>query len=178
MQYDTVLAELQKATAFELFRLQAAINILMEDPNRLSKIKQKLKPGMEVQYFDEDQNRLIPGQVLEIRKTRVSVQNLESGKHWNIPVYMLNVDESPVDITPQRQQVERLSLKIGDQVGFAHEGSRELYGPVVKLNPKRAKIKTFEGIWSVPYSMLYSIIEGENASEVVAQQSLTAPQDN
>ena len=178
MQYDSVLAELQKATAFELYRLQAAVNMLLEDPNRLSMVKQKLKAGMEVEYFDEDQNRLIPVQILEIRKTRVSVQNLQTGKHWTIPVYMLNIDDSPVDITPQQHQVDRLSLKIGDQVGFVNKYGREMYGPVVKLNPKRAKIKTCEGIWAVPYSMLYSIIEGEKVSEVVAQQSLTAPHDD
>ena len=178
MQYDSVLAELQKANAFELYRLQVAINMLLEDPNRLSMVKQKLKHGMEVEYFDEDQNRLVPAHILEIRKTRVSIQNLQSGKRWNIPVYMLNVDDSPVNITPQQNQVDRLSLMIGDHVGFVNKHGREMCGPVVKLNPKRAKIKTNEGIWAVPYSMLYTIIEGEKVSEVVAQQSLTAPQDD
>ncbi len=158
--------------------MQAAIIMLLEDSNRLSMVKQKLKPGMEVEYFDVDQNRLIPGQILEIRKTRVSVQNHQSGKRWNIPFYMLNVDDSPVDIKAQQHQVDRLSLKVGDLVGFVNKHDREMYGPVVKLNPKRAKIKTSEGIWAVPYSMLYSIIEGEKVSQVVAQQNLTALQDD
>jgi hypothetical protein len=78
MQYDSVLAELQKATAFELYRLQAAINILMEDPNRLSMVKQKLKPGMEVEYFGEHEK---PGGTLDTHGDRQDSVEYRSNIH-------------------------------------------------------------------------------------------------
>jgi hypothetical protein len=40
-----------------------------------------------------------------------------------------------------------------------------LFGAVIKLNPKRAKIQTRQGVWAVPYSMLFTIIDGEQARD-------------
>ena len=40
-----------------------------------------------------------------------------------------------------------------------------MFGAVIKLNPKRAKIRTSQGIWAVPYSMLFTIIDGEQARD-------------
>ena len=80
MDYNLVLSELQKASMFDLFRLQAAIGKLLDDPARLIAIKHALRPGMEITYFHEQGNRLVPARVLQIRKTRVAVQDLETGK--------------------------------------------------------------------------------------------------
>jgi hypothetical protein len=40
-----------------------------------------------------------------------------------------------------------------------------LFGAIIKLNPKRAKIQTRQGVWAVPYSMLFTIIDGEQARD-------------
>jgi hypothetical protein len=50
-------------------------------------------------------------------------------------------------------------------VGFTGKDGSELFGAVIKLNPKRAKIQTRQGIWAVPYSMLFTIIDGEQARD-------------
>jgi hypothetical protein len=42
--------------------------------------------------------------------------------------------------------VDRLSLKIGDQVGFKAKDGDELFGIITKLNTKRAKIQTEQGV--------------------------------
>ncbi len=165
INYNLILSELQKASTFDLYRLQAAIDKLLDDPNRLSTIKRQLRPGMEISYFNEQENRLIPARLLETRKTRASVQDLESGKRWTIPLYMINLQEADIHIAPQRGNVDRLSLRIGDTVGFEGRDSQELFGKVIKLNPKRAKIKTTNEIWNVPYSMLFAVIEGKQSHE-------------
>ena len=165
INYNLILSELQKASTFDLYRLQAAIDKLLDDPNRLSTIKRQLRPGMEITYFNEQENRLIRARLLETRKTRASVQDLESGKRWTIPLYMINLQEADIHIAPQRGNVDRLSLRIGDTVGFEGRDSQELFGKVIKLNPKRAKIKTTNEIWNVPYSMLFAVIEGKQSHE-------------
>lgn len=165
INYNLILSELQKASTFDLYRLQAAIGKLLDDPKRLTVIKRQLKPGMEITYLNEQENRLIPARLLEIRKTRASVQDLESGKRWTIPLYMINLQEADVHIAPQRGNVDRLSLRIGDTVGFEGRDGQELFGQVIKLNPKRAKIKTTNEIWNVPYSMLFTVIEGEQSHD-------------
>ena len=120
---------------------------------------------MEITYFDEQGNRLVPARLLEVRKTRASVQDLETGKRWTIPLYTINIDNRETDITPKQQGVDRLSLKVGDTVGFTGREGQELFGTVIKLNPKRAKIQTQSGIWTVPYSMLFTVIDGERGSD-------------
>lgn len=165
MKYDLVMSELQQASTFDLFRLQQAIGRLLDDPQRMSALKRRLKPGMDITYFDSDRNSLVPVELLEVHRTRASVREKHSGTHWTIPLYMINVDSVDTDIVTNKNQVDRLSLKTGDQVGFTNRDGEDVYGTVVKLNPKRAKIKTRDTIWAVPYSMLFTVIDGELAQE-------------
>jgi hypothetical protein len=166
MDYELIVSALQKASAFDLYRLQSAIGHLLDDPLLLDAIKRQLRPGMEITYFEPQENRLIPAQVLEIRRTRAAIQELPTGKRWTVPLYMINIEGADTDITPKKNHVDRLSLKIGDPVGFTGKDGSELFGAVIKLNPKRAKIRTGQGIWSVPYSMLFTIIDGEQARDL------------
>ena len=163
MDYDLIVAELQKASAFDLYRLQSAIGLLLDDPVHMNAIKRRLRPGMEITYFEPQENRLIPAQVLEIRRTRVAIQELQTGKRWTVPLYMINIEGANTDITAKKNHVDRLSLKIGDQVGFIGKDGGELFGTVTKLNPKRARIQTGQGNWAVPYAMLFSVIDGDQA---------------
>lgn len=165
MDYNLILSELQQASMFDLFRLHAAIGNLLDDPARLSAIKRTLKPGMEITYFHERGNRLIPARLHEVRKTRAVVQDLETGKRWTIPLYTINLENRDTGITPKQQGVDRLSLRIGDTAGFTGREGQELFGTIIKLNPKRAKIQTGDGIWAVPYSMLFTVIDGEYGSD-------------
>jgi hypothetical protein len=160
MDFNLILTELQQASMFDLFRLQAAIGRLLDDPERLIAVKLALRPGMEITYFDEQRNRLVPARILKIRKTRAVIQDLETGKGWTIPLYMINIENQNTDIDTKPQSVDRLSLKVGDTVGFTGKDDEELFGTIIKLNPKRAKIQTENGIWAVPYSMLFTVIDG------------------
>jgi hypothetical protein len=165
MDYELIVSALQKASAFDLFRLQSAIGHLLDNPLRLNPIKCQLRPGMEITYFEPQENRLIPAQILEIRRTRAAIRELATSKRWTIPLYMINLEGADTDITPNKHHVDRLSLKIGDQVGFTGKDGGEMFGTVIKLNPKRAKIQTHQGIWAVPYSMLFTIINGKQARD-------------
>jgi hypothetical protein len=78
---------------------------------------------------------------------------------------MINIEGADTDIAAKKNHVDRLSLKIGDQVGFIGKDGGELFGTVTKLNPKRARIQTGQGNWAVPYSMLFSIIDGEQVRD-------------
>jgi hypothetical protein len=161
MDYNLTLSQLQQASLFELFRLQSAIGKLLNDPTRLMAIKRVLKPGMEITYFGDRENRLIPARIIQVRKTRASVEDLNTGKRWSVALHMINLEHQNTDITPKHEGVDRLTLRIGDMVGFIGRDDQELFGVVTKLNPKRAKVKTDEGIWNVPYSMLFTVIDGK-----------------
>ncbi len=165
MDFNLILTELQQASTFDLFRLQAAIGRLLDDPERLIAVKLALRPGMETTYFDEQRNRLVPARILKIRKTRAVIQDLETGKGWTIPLYMINIENQSTDIETKQQSVDRLSLTVGATVGFTDKDGVELFGTIIKLNPKRAKIQTENEIWAVPYSMLFTVIDGAQGTD-------------
>lgn len=167
MNFNQIISELQQASLFDLYRLHAAIGKQLDDPARLQALKHQLKPGMEITYFHDQKNRLVAARILEIRKTRVMVEERDTGKRWTIPLYTINLRCTDTDISPQHGQVDRLSLKIGDNVGFRCRDGKEIFGTVVKLNPKRAKIKSRYDVWAVPYSLLFRVIDGEQEGRLV-----------
>ena len=165
MNYTLVLEELEKASLFELFRLESAINDLLADPARLLAIKRQLRVGTDITYFDTQKNCQIPARLEAVRQARASVRDLETGKLWTIPLYMINIEGTTTDIEPRSQGVDRLSLRVGDRVGFVGRAEEEVFGTVIKLNPKRAKVETDQGIWNVHYSFLFTVLEGEQGKE-------------
>lgn len=67
------------------------------------------------------------------------------------------------DIQPPRNAmgIPRNSLKVGAPVGFKDKYNNELFGEVIRLNPKTATVKINEGSnWIVPYQHLFRVIEG------------------
>ncbi len=175
MDYRQILSELEAASTFELYRLQAAIARVLDDPERIAAIKRQLRPDMEISYFSQADNRLVPARIVAVRKTRAVVEDLETGKGWTIPLCTINLERVEADISPGHRGVDRMSLRLGDQVGFNDREGRAISGVVIKLNPKRAKVETPEAIWNVPYTMLFSVIDGERGAEEPPPLTLDAP---
>ena len=164
MNYSDILNELNKASLFDLFRLNIAINHQLDDPHRIKQVKQSLKVGEMITWFDSDKNRLVEAQLLEIRKTKALVLNQDDGRRWTIHICSINHDNVEADIqTPTG--VDRTSLKIGDNVCFRGKSEEELFGKVIKLNPKTAGVMVGTTQWRVAYSLLTLTIDGELGSE-------------
>jgi hypothetical protein len=158
------LSKLEKASLFELWRLRTVIDKHMEDPYRLMQVRAKLRLGQKVSYFAPEENREIEGIITKIGQSRAAIKHKHDQKHWNIPFYMLNIDCIPTDIKTNRQKVDRLTLKVGDKIGFIdhRNNNKELYGIVIKLNPKTAGIKLNSGeLWRVGYGGLFYVLDGE-----------------
>ena len=92
MNYSKILDELNKASLFELYRLEQAIRRSLEDPVRIKNIKDSLKVGHDIEYFDAEENRLVEASIIELKRTRALVENRHDGKLWNIPFYHINLD--------------------------------------------------------------------------------------
>ena len=164
MDYTTILQELNKASLFDLHRLQSAIYQELINPKRIDQIKAQLKIGQSISYFDPQSNDLVDAVVLKIQITRCLVRNIKDNKTWNLPFYYLNLDDVNADIQPAKNAVgiPKNSLKVGDRVGFKDKQNNDLFGQVIRLNLKRATIKINEqSQWLVHYSHLFRVIEGE-----------------
>ncbi|MBF0620942.1 MAG: hypothetical protein HQL54_03360 [Magnetococcales bacterium] len=163
MNYSQLLQELQKASLFDLYRLQAGIESMLDQPDRINAIKRRLRLGMRITYFNDQENRLIPAIVEEIHRTQLHVQNTEDGERWIIKFYKVNLDGVDTDIHSQPGNVDRNQLKVGEMVGFHDRQQRERYGEIVRLNQKTVTLHTNHGEkWRVAYSLLFKVMEGES----------------
>ena len=163
MQIQQIFEELESASDFELFRLQSAIQKVLEDPERTRKLKLKLQAGMKVEYFCPDRNLAVPCAILRIGRSRAEVQENITQKRWSIPFYYLNLDHIETEIMSLNiKGMSKAELSIGCTVGFVNnKDNKEYIGQVSKLNPKRAVILVENTAWTVPYSMLFPVIASE-----------------
>jgi len=168
MDYASLLDALGKASLFDLWRLSAAIRRVLDDPNKNETIRANLRVGQSIRYFEAKENREIPGSVVEIKRSRALIQNDHDKKLWDIPFYMINLQQALVDFPVSLAKVSRDSLRVGDAVGYRSRTQREVYGVVVKLNRKTATVRLATGQqWTVSYSLLFYILD--------AQQGTIAP---
>jgi hypothetical protein len=163
MDYSGIVEALKQATLFDLYRLSVAINHLLDDPQRIARIRKRLKPGQTINYFEPVENRLIKASVIKMKRTRLLVENMHDQQRWTIPMYWVNLDEVNTDITlPSRKGLDRSQLKVGDIVGFQDNQNNDLCGEVIRLNQKTATIRTDTGAkWRVGYEWLYFVLDSE-----------------
>lgn len=94
------------------------------------------------------------------------MQHVIDREKWNIPYYFLNIDNADTDMHPgHREKLTRNHLKVGELVGFNHDGTY-ITGMVVRLNQKTAGVATLDrGQWRVGYGCLYKVIDAELAAK-------------
>jgi hypothetical protein len=163
MDYTAILQELNKASLFDLHRLQSAIYQELTNPVRIDQVKAQLKIGDAVSYFVPESNCLTDAVILEINRTRCLVRNVKDQKKWNIPFYFLNLDNVDSDIKPAKNAVgiAKSALKVGAKVGYRSKYHQDVFGEVIRLNQKTATVRVNRREWRVPYRMLFWVIDGE-----------------
>lgn len=163
MNIQAIFQELQTASDFELFRLKSAIEKLLEDPDRINALRKKMVVGMQLDYFNVEENRSIPCELIEIKRTRANVREIETGKRWTLPFHYLNLDHIATKLVVNNKRgMSKAELHIGLTVGFVNSQNNQDYiGQIVKLNPKRAVLLVNNEKWQVPYQMLFPIIHSE-----------------
>ena len=162
MDYSMILSELNSASLFELYRLNASIRQQLKDPQKIRIIQNSLKVGQLLKYFEAAENRLIDAEIIELKRTKVLVKNTHDSELWNIPYYFINLDNSDIDIHAQpKQKITRNNLKVGDKVCFKDKQGNELFGEVTKLNQKTSGVLVGNVQWRVAYGLLSPIIDGE-----------------
>jgi hypothetical protein len=163
LNYTQLFNELEQASLFDLYRLRVGIGKMLDQPARIKAIKSRLRLDMEITYFDETENRLIPAIVEEFQRTRLLVRNISDGKKWKVPFYMVNIDGVDTDIHADQGQVDRNTLKVGDIVGYRDRQQREQYGQIIRLNPKTVTLHIMKdgAEWRAPYNLLFKVVDGE-----------------
>lgn len=165
MQLDPNMIEsmLANASVYDLYCLNKKISRVLDDESRIQQIKQSLKVGQSIQYFNSRINNLVNAIIVEKQIKRVLVEDIDSHSRWWTRYYSINLNNT--QLTPiMKAQCGALSkdnVSIGDIVGFEHNDNK-IIGKVMKLNPKTVKLVTTAGmIWNVYYEHLFAIIDAD-----------------
>jgi hypothetical protein len=160
MNYTDTLTSLNQASAFDLFRLRAAIDRVLDQPGWMTAVQARLRVGQAIEYFNPQANRSFKGQLLEMRRKQAVVLDLETQKRWLISYAAINLDGADVEIREQpKQGLSRQSVAVGDVVGFVDRDQRQRSGKIVRLNDKTVTLQVGHQQWRVAYLLLHRVVD-------------------
>lgn len=165
MNFSETIATLNSASAFELYRLRAAIDRVLDQPGWMDAVRARLRVGQPIQYFDPVANRSQQGQVLELRRKQAVVLELATQKRWLISYAAINLDGADVEIREKpRQGLGRNEVAIGDMVGFMDRNHQQRSGRILRLNDKTVTLLCGKQQWRVAYALLHRVVDGRASS--------------
>lgn len=162
MDFSDTLNALNQASAFELYRMRAAIDRVLDDPRWLAAIQSRLRVGQDYEYFDSPSNAMRPCQILELRRKQVLVLDRIDGKRWLIAYAAINLDGVDAQIREQPGRgLGRNEIAVGEWVGFLDRDQQQRSGRVLRLNDKTVTLLCGNQRWRVAYSFLHRVVDGE-----------------
>lgn len=174
MNYSEILAQLKAASAFDLYRLRAAIDRALDEPTWMVAIQAQLSVGQTVEYFDPQANASHLGQVLELRRKQAVVLDNATGQRWLISYAAINLDGADVEIREKpRQGLGRNEVAIGDRVGFVGRDGKARSGRIIRLNDKTVTLDCENQQWRVSYSLLHRVLDSD--ANVVSGAEILGP---
>ena len=174
MNFSDVIKTLNQASAFELYRMRAAIDRVLDEPRWLQAVQARLKVGQPVQYFDAQANALKRGQVLEMRRKQAVLLDLDDARQWIISYAAINLDGADVQIREQKPQgLGRNEVAVGEVVGFVDRDQQQRTGQVIRLNDKTVTLQCDKVQWRVAYSFLHRVVDAGAMVQDVIELGVT-----
>ena len=170
MKFSQVINSLNQASAFELYRMRAAIDRVLDEPRWMQAIQARLQVGQDVQYFDHQANTLKRGRVLELRRKQAVVLDLDDAKRWIISYAAINLDGADVQIRENKPQgLGRNEIAIGETVGFIDRDQQQRTGRVIRLNDKTVSLQCGNTQWRVAYAFLHRVVDADGMKQDVIE---------
>jgi hypothetical protein len=164
MNFSEVINSLSGASAFDLYRMRAAIDRVLDDPRWMHSVQSRIRVGQEVKYFDPQDNVLKSGVVLEMRRKQAVV--ITNSRRWLISYAAINVDGVDVQIRENKAQgLGRNEVAIGDTVGFVARDKSQRIGTVIRLNDKSVSLQCGGTQWRVAYAYLHRIVDADSRDQ-------------
>jgi len=162
MNFSDVLKALNQASAFELYRMRAAIDRVLEQQHWLDSIRSRLRVGQMIAYFEPRENASCAAQIIELRRKRALVLEIATQKRWLIEYAAINIDGADVEIREQpRQGLGRHEVAVGEVVGFVGRDQQERSGKVIRLNDKTVTLLCGRVQWRVAYQLLHRVVDSQ-----------------
>lgn len=162
MNFSDVLTALNDASAFELYRLRAAIDVMIANPARMQAIQSTLQIGQSIEYFEPRVNAKRSGRILELRRKAAVIIDREDGKRWLIEYASIDLGGVDVKIKQSAQRgLNRNEIAVGEIVGYIDRNGKQRSGQVTRLNEKTASLNVNGQQWRVAYCFLHRVVEAQ-----------------
>lgn len=170
MDYSEIIKTFNQASAFDLYRMRAAIDRVLDEPNWTRAIQARLKVGQAMHYFSAQSNRLKWAQVLEMHRKHVVVLDLDDATKWTVPYAAINLDGADVQIREYKPQgLGRNEIAIGEVLGFLDRDQQQRTGQVIRLNDKTVTLQCGKVQWRVAYCFLHRVLDSDGALQNVIE---------
>lgn len=177
MNFSDVLKALNQASAFELFRMRAAINRVLDQPQWVDAVRGRLRVGQVVEYFDSQANAACQATIIELRRKQALVLDIATQTRWLISYASINLDGADVQIREQvRRGLGRNEVAVGEVLGFLDREQRERSGKVVRLNDKTVTLLCGGLRWRVPYVLLHRVVDARAIEGEVLEIGVRNPE--
>ena len=163
MNFDNILDALKQASGFDLYRLRAMLDRVLDDPKWIAAVQRQRLIGQQVSYYEAGSNTELTAQVLEFRRKQVVVRDLVTQKLWLIPYTAINLDGVDVKIREaDRVGLSRHEVSVGETVGFIDREHRQRHGKIIRLNDKTVTLESGGQKWRVSYSYLHWVLDNDS----------------
>ena len=154
-----LMASLQQASDLDLLRLRAAIDYLLQSPKRLIAIRERLHLGQEVDFWNQRENRMQHGRVVQFKRDELLIQTENPSTYWwaEFAVIQFDACQAPQPAPPGRMQ--RSDFEPGDTVSFEGRDLIQRLGTIVRLNQKTATVSCDGQQWRVSYALLRRVVD-------------------
>jgi hypothetical protein len=163
MNFDSILDTLKQASGFELYRLRAMLDRVLDDPKWIISVQKQLLIGQQINYYEDSSNTELTGQVLEFRRKHVVVHDPATNKRWLIAYTAINLGGADIKIREaDRAGLSRHEVAVGETVGFIDGENRQRHGKIIRLNDKTVTLECDGQKWRVSYSYLHWVLDSDS----------------
>ncbi len=173
MNFSDVLKAMNQASAFELFRMRAAINRVLDQPQWAEAIRSRLRVGQLIEYFDSQGNTSCKAKIIELNRKRALVLELATGKYWLLDYAAINIDGADVQIREQPQRgLGHNEVAVGEIVGYLDRNQQQRSGRVIRLNDKTVTLQVGRQQWRVAYAYLHRVVDSQAIEGEVLEDTM------
>ena len=161
MNFNKIKQQLQSISLFELYYLQNLINEQLQDQEAINQIRKYLQLNQNINYHDIKFNQLKSAKIIELKKKTLIIEDFSDNKIYQIPYHIINLTNEFFSTT-SNNDYQKSDFFVDQIVNFKDKKGQDLYGKIIKLNPKTATLITSNNMrWRVSYNLLSKVIDSD-----------------
>jgi len=163
-----LLEVLGQASSLQLFQLNTLIERMLADPRRIIAVRVNMHLGQTVRFLDWRDGSLREGQVVAMKDTQVTLQDLRERREWKLPYAAIEPPapnaqaraEAAQAAPPAVPRPTRQDFRCGEKVAFEDKHLNTVVGTIVRINERTASIDPGDGTkWRVGFALLRHVLD-------------------